>query len=52
MRFALYNGCLPNIFVEVVEHLRDTKRINIVEGKFNKQVTGIHKIDEYKIIAL
>lgn len=52
MRFALCNGCLPNIFVEVVEHLRDTKRINIVEGKFNKQVTGVHKIDEYKIIAL
>ncbi len=48
MKYVLNKGCLPILFPEVMEPLLKQKRVSIT-GKFNKQVTGIHKAAEYKI---
>ncbi len=48
MKYVLNNGCLPVLFPEVIEPLIKKKKVSII-GKFNKQVTGIHKASEYKI---
>lgn len=50
LKFALSLGCKPKLFVEVIDDLLRTKRIEI-EGKFTKRATNIHAVEEYKIIV-
>lgn len=49
LKYTLKLGCEPKIFVDVVQTMIDNGRI-LIEGKFNKQSTNIHKVNEYKII--
>lgn len=49
LKYTLKLGCEPKIFVDVVQSMIDNGRI-LIEGKFNKQSTNIHKVNEYKII--
>ncbi|MDE7089524.1 MAG: hypothetical protein K2O54_05345, partial [Prevotella sp.] len=51
LQYALKHGCEPKLFVEVVTHLKRVNKISI-KGKFNRQSTNIHKVDEYNIVLL
>lgn len=51
LQFALKQGCEPKIFVEVISQLKKNNNISI-EGKFNRQSTNIHRVEEYKIVLL
>ncbi|MDE6245885.1 MAG: three-Cys-motif partner protein TcmP [Treponemataceae bacterium] len=51
LKFALSKGCEPKLFVEVIDSLYNEKKIEII-GKFNRQSTNIHKVDEYRIKVL
>jgi len=51
MKYVLSKGCLPNLFVEVANELITERKISI-DGKFNRQVTGIHNVSEYRINVL
>lgn len=48
LKWVLSHGCEPKLFIEVVELLIAQKRI-MIQGKFNKQCSNIHKVTEYKI---
>ena len=51
MKFVLSLGGQPTLFLEVVSDLKN-KHLITIEGKFNQQVTSIHKLDEYNIRVL
>lgn len=51
LKFTLSKGCEPKLFVEVIDSLCNEKKIEII-GKFNRQSTNIHKVDEYRIKVL
>ena len=51
LKKALFNGCQPKIFGDVVSELKKTGKIKIV-GNFNRQATNIHKVKEYQIEVL
>lgn len=51
LKWTLAHGCEPKLFVEVIGDLVKLNKIQI-EGKFNRQATNIHKVDEYKIIKV
>lgn len=51
LKWSLSRGCEPKIFVEVVSSLIKQKRVTI-QGKFNKQSSNIHRVEEYKIEVL
>lgn len=46
--FALKKGCLPIVFVEVIQELKKNGEIAI-SGVFNRQSTKIHQVPEYHI---
>lgn len=48
LQYALKRGCEPKLFVEVITQLKKAGRVTIT-GKFNRQSTKIHRIDEYLI---
>lgn len=48
MKYVLNKGCLPNLFLEVINDLIKQKKISII-GKMNRQVNRIHNIEEYGI---
>lgn len=48
LKWVLSHGCEPKLFVEVVNSLVMQKRVAI-QGKFNKQSSNIHRVEEYKI---
>lgn len=48
LQYALKRGCEPKLFVEVITQLKKTGKVTIT-GKFNRQSTNIHRIDEYLI---
>lgn len=50
LKFALKNGCEPSLYVSAISELLESKKIDI-SGKFNKQATNIHKVDEYTILV-
>lgn len=50
LKYVLSLGCEPKIFVDVAQYLLDNGKINII-GKYNKQATNIHKVQEYKIVS-
>ena len=53
MKFVLNEGCLPKVYVEVIQKLIKDKKVQVADGfKFNKQASNIHKIDVYKIKVL
>lgn len=49
LKYALKRGCLPKLFVDTIVELKSSGEV-LIEGKFNKQSTKIHTVDEYKII--
>ena len=51
LKWVLSHGCEPKLFVEVVNSLVMQKRVAI-QGKFNKQSSNIHRVEEYKIKIL
>ena len=51
IKYVLRRGCQPSLFIDVVSELISEKKVTI-DGKFNKQVTGVHKVDEYRINAM
>lgn len=54
LKFALKEGCMPKVFVQVIEELKKSNKVEI-QGSFNKKATNIHKIkgpDLYTIKAL
>jgi three-Cys-motif partner protein len=51
MKYILSKGCLPNLFVRIINGLIAERKISI-DGKFNRQVTGIHNVSEYHINIL
>lgn len=51
LKQALKLGCRPKVFVEAIKELKDQGKIGII-GEFNRKATGIHNIDEYKIVIL
>lgn len=50
LKFALSLGCKPKLFIEVIDDMLQNHKITI-EGKFNKQATNIHSVEEYKIVV-
>lgn len=50
LKFALKKGCKPSLYVTAISELLESKKVDI-NGKFNKQATNIHKVDEYTIIV-
>lgn len=48
LQYALKHGCEPKLFVEVVSQMKKAGKVSII-GKFNRQSTNIHRIDEYLI---
>jgi len=48
LKFVLNKGGQTTIYLDVIDILIKAKRITIV-GKKNRQITGIHNIDEYNI---
>ncbi len=49
LKYALIKGCEPKLFTKVIQKLKN-KNVIEISGKFNKQSTNIHKINEvYKI---
>lgn len=48
LQYALKRGCEPKLFVEVITQLKKAGKVTII-GKFNRQSTNIHRIDEYLI---
>ena len=51
LKWVLSCGCEPNLFIEAVNTLVAQKKVAI-QGKFNKQSSNIHKVEEYKIEVL
>ncbi len=51
LKWVLSYGCEPKLFVEVVSSLVAQKKVAI-QGKFNKQSSNIHRVEEYKIVVL
>lgn len=54
LKFALKEGCMPKVFVQVIEELKKSNKVEI-QGSFNKKATNIHKIkgpDVYTIKVL
>lgn len=51
LKYALTHGCEPKLFVEVITKLKKDQRISI-EGKFNRQSSNIHRVDQYNIVLL
>lgn len=51
LKWVLSCGCEPKLFVDVIDSLVKQKKVAI-QGKFNKQSTNIHKVEEYKIEVL
>ena len=51
LKWVLSHGCEPKLFVDVARSLVEQKKITI-QGKFNKQSSNIHKVEEYKIEVL
>lgn len=51
LKWVLSHGCEPKLFVDVARSLVEQKKIAI-QGKFNKQSSNIHKVEEYKIEVL
>lgn len=48
LQYALKHGCEPKLFVEVISQMKKAGKVSII-GKFNRQSTKIHRIDEYLI---
>lgn len=51
LKWVLSHGCEPKLFVESMNFLIAEQRVAI-QGRFNKQSSNIHKVDEYKIVVL
>lgn len=51
LKWVLSKGCEPKIFVETISEMLANDKI-IIEGKFNKQASKIHKVDVYNIRVL
>ena len=51
LKWVLHYGCEPMLYVEVIKSFVEQKKVAI-HGKFNKQCTNIHKVEEYKIEVL
>ena len=51
LKWVLSHGCEPKLFVDVVSSLVTHKKVAIL-GKFNRQSTNIHRVEEYKIEVL
>lgn len=51
LKWVLKCGCEPKLFVETMNSLVKKEKV-VVKGKFNKQSSNIHKVDEYKIEVL
>lgn len=51
LKWVLSHGCEPKLFVDVMNSLVAQKRIAI-QGKFNKQSSNIHRVEEYKMEIL
>lgn len=51
LKWVLSCGCEPKLFVDVAISLVKQKKVAI-QGKFNKQSSNIHKVEEYKIEIL
>ena len=51
LKYALKNGCLPEIFTSVIKTLEKEKRI-VRTGDPNYSSTNIHKVKQYKIAIL
>lgn len=50
LKFALKKGCEPSLYVVAISELLESKKVD-VSGKFNKQATNIHKVNEYTIVV-
>lgn len=50
LKKALKLGCRARVFVEAIEELIAQDQV-IIQGKFNKTATNIHKAKEYKIVV-
>lgn len=48
LKFVLSQGCEPQLFVDVVKDLMNSKQIEI-DGTFNRIANNIHKASEYHI---
>jgi len=48
LKYAMRNGCEPNLFVETVVELEKAGKIERT-GKVNNQAASIHKADQYEI---
>jgi three-Cys-motif partner protein len=48
LKYALKNGCLPELFTSVVKKLETEKKITRT-GELNYSSTNIHKVKQYKI---
>lgn len=51
LKWVLSQGCEPRLFVEVAKSLIEQNKV-VIQGKFNKQSSNIHKVQEYKIEVL
>lgn len=56
LKYALHRGCLPSIYVEVINDLKKQGKVDII-GTFNRKSVNIHKIksdgnDYYRIKTL
>ena len=51
MKWVLSHGCEPKLFVDVAKSLVEQKKVAI-QGKFNKQSSNIHRVEEYKMEVL
>lgn len=51
LKFVISKGGMPHLYLDVIELLINAKKI-FIDGKMNKQITCIHKVEEYKIKTL
>ena len=51
LKWVLSHGCEPKLFVDVAKSLVEKKKVKI-QGRFNRQSSNIHRVEEYKIEVL
>lgn len=46
MKYVMQMGCQPSLFIEVIDGLLKNSKITIIDGKYNKRHSRIHRLEK------